>query len=45
MKQGHNGQLPSVALFEADGGKWKLDAIAFIREFLRDKIEGVPIIA
>lgn len=45
MKQGREGGLPTVALFEADGGKWKLDAIAFIRDFLREKIEAVPIIA
>ncbi|HEX7330366.1 MAG TPA: hypothetical protein VF290_02635 [Pyrinomonadaceae bacterium] len=45
MKQGREGGLPTVALFEADGGKWKLDAIAFIRDYLREKIETVPIIA
>ena len=45
MKQGREGGLPTVALFEADGGKWKLDAIANIREFLSDKIGAVPIIA
>jgi len=45
MKQGREGGLPTVALFEADGGKWKLDAIAFIKEYLTGKIEAVPIIA
>ena len=45
MKQGREGGLPTVALFEADGGKWKLDAIQFIREYLSSKIDGVPIIA
>lgn len=45
MKQGREGGLPSVALFEADGGKWKLDAIASIRDFLAENIENVPIIA
>jgi hypothetical protein len=45
MKQGREGGLPTVALFEADGGKWKLDAIQFIREYLAGKIETVPIIA
>lgn len=45
MKQGREGGLPTVALFEADGGKWKLDAIAFIHDFLNGKIETVPIIA
>jgi len=45
MKQGRDGGLPTVALFEADGGKWKLDAIALIRDFLAEKIKEVPIIA
>lgn len=45
MKQGRDGALPTVALFEADGGKWKLDAIQFIREYLGAKIQDVPIIA
>jgi hypothetical protein len=45
MKQGREGGLPTVALFEADGGKWKLDAIQFIRDYLAGKIETVPIIA
>lgn len=45
MKQGREGGLPTVALFEADGGKWKLDAIQFIRDYLEGKIETVPIIA
>lgn len=45
MKQGREGGLPTVALFEADGGKWKLDAIQFIREYLAGQIEAVPIIA
>jgi hypothetical protein len=45
MKQGRENGLPTVALFEADGGKWKLDAIQFIREYLEEKVESVPIIA
>lgn len=45
MKQGREGGLPTVALFEADGGKWKLDAIQFVHDFLREKIEGISIIA
>jgi hypothetical protein len=45
MKQGREAGLPTVALFEADGGKWKLDAIQFVREYLAQKIEIVPIIA
>lgn len=37
---------PQVALFEADGGKWKLDAIASIRDYLVNALpEGVTVIA
>ena len=39
------GKLPECALFEADGGKWQLEAITRIRAFLQTKLEGVPIIA
>lgn len=45
MKQGRDGGLPTVALFEADGGKWKLDAIAFIKEYLSKSLTDVVIIA
>lgn len=36
MKQG--SPLPSVALFEADGGLWKLNAIDSIKDFLGGKL-------
>lgn len=39
------GQMPNAALFEADGGQWKLDAIASIKEFLVEHITDVPVIA
>lgn len=38
-------QLPQIALFEADGGQWKREAILAIREYLAEKINGTPIIA
>jgi hypothetical protein len=31
-------ELPEIALFEADGGKWKLDAIASIRAYLAARL-------
>lgn len=48
-----SGSLPLVALFEADGGAWKVDAIETIRKFLFDlkassedpSVRSVPIIA
>lgn len=45
-KPGEDEQsLPTFALFEADGGKWKLDAIARIKAFLAERIKDVRIIA
>ena len=37
-------EAPECALFEADGGRWKLEAIAKIKEYLEDKIV-LPIFA
>jgi hypothetical protein len=45
LRQGREGGLPTAALFEADGGQWSLTAIASIKAFLEEAIEGVPIIA
>lgn len=39
------GELPTAALFEADGGKWKLDAIKAIRDYLAAELEGFTIVA
>lgn len=40
-----NGEVPQCALFEADGGKWKLDAVLGIKAWLEAKGLGVPIVA
>lgn len=37
--------LPQIALFESDGGAWKLEAIASIREYLAAKLPEFTIIA
>jgi hypothetical protein len=34
-----------VALFEADGGSWELEAIQNIAEWLKKEIPGIPVIA
>lgn len=45
------GKSPTLALFEADGGKWKIDAIANIRAYLAaglagaSGIENIPIVS
>lgn len=38
------GQPPTAALHEADGGAWKLEAVARIKAWLRERLEGVPVI-
>jgi hypothetical protein len=38
-------QVPECALFEADGGKWQLDAMLTIRTWLEDTQLGVPVVA
>lgn len=37
-KGGQNGQLPTVALFEADGGEWQLGTIADIHNWLKTNL-------
>jgi hypothetical protein len=39
------GQVPMCALFEADGGKWKLDAVLTIKAWLEAKNLNIPVIA
>jgi hypothetical protein len=35
-----SGQMPSCALFEADGGAWKMEAIKNIKEYFEKELEG-----
>jgi hypothetical protein len=37
--------LPECALFEADGGRWKLDAMLTIKEWLKDRKPILEVIA
>jgi hypothetical protein len=39
------GELPDVGLFEADGGRWKTEAVGNIREYLTEKTTGITILA
>ena len=36
--------LPQVALFEADGGRWKIEAISRIRTWLQNKIGTLDVV-
>lgn len=40
-----NGDVPSVALFEADGGRWRNEAVKAIAEFITARLPGVKVIA
>lgn len=45
VKQSREGQMPEIALFEADGGLWKLAAIQNIKDYLKSELEAeIPII-
>jgi hypothetical protein len=45
VKRGGEGQKPGCALFEADGGFWKLEAIENIRKYIASKNLNITIIA
>lgn len=38
MRPGQDGGLPKCALFDSDGGRWKLDAISNIKEWLEAEL-------
>jgi hypothetical protein len=40
-----DGGVPECALFEADGGKWKLDAVLIIKAWLEAQNLNIPVIA
>lgn len=40
-----DGEVPTCALFEADGGKWKLDAVLTIKQWLEEQQLGIPVVA
>ena len=45
LRGGESAEVPSCALFEADGGKWKLDAVLAIKAWLEAKNLGLPVVA
>lgn len=45
VRQGEEGGIPQLALFEADGGKWKLDAAAAVRDWFKGKVGDIPVVA
>lgn len=45
MRGGGDNATPECALFEADGGLWRLTAVRRIREYLAEKLTEIPILA
>lgn len=45
LQAGGKDELPRCALFEADGGRWKLDAAIEVRDWLKNKITDIPVVA
>jgi hypothetical protein len=45
LRADREDSMPTLALFEADGGKWKLDAINEICRYLEVLELGIPVIA
>ncbi len=41
--KGEKDAAPTIALFEADGGAWKIDAIRTIGEWLEDQLVGLNV--
>lgn len=41
MRKSEEG--PQAALFEADGGAWKIEAMQRVKEFLKDKLVGTGV--
>lgn len=39
VKQSREGQMPEIALFEADGGLWEVEAINRIKNFIKDALK------
>lgn len=44
-KGGDEKTPPSLALFEADGGAWELEAIQRVAAYLREKLPELAVLA
>lgn len=46
MQSGQGQQLPKIALFEADGGAWRIQAMTHVRTYLQERLpQGVVVLA
>jgi hypothetical protein len=39
------GKVPTLALFEADGGKWKIEAVQRIAEYFLERLDGIKVVS
>jgi hypothetical protein len=39
------GELPTIALFEADGGRWQIEAVKRVKAYLAARVGDIPVIA
>lgn len=44
VRQSREGQMPELALYEADGGLWKTEAIGHIKKYIKTKLESQDIL-
>jgi hypothetical protein len=45
LQTSRHGDKPECALFEADGGQWKLEAIQALATYLRTALPGLAVLA
>lgn len=45
LRDAKDGNPPSMALFEADGGKWKMDATILICDWLKEQLPNFVVLA
>ena len=45
MKQGKDGEMPSCALFEADGGMWRKEAVDNIRNYFEESLPSMTLLS
>lgn len=43
--QRQEGKLPACALFDADGGKWELEAMSRIQDWLKERLPDMTVLA
>ena len=45
FRQEREGAIPTIALFEADGGAWKIEAMQLVKGWLKSNIPNITVVA